>query len=168
MASLAAGDPPVCTYSAYYNEEANDTFDGDYSRVMNEYTLEGAGALSGAEINTMVNSCAAQRIPTAFLMLGTRIGTQIPTVQLFHRVTHFQPRMGMLPSTWDNSTFAFAGDVCNGQISTVSWDSRLYEPASIGYLDVGTAALIDDAFAADPNAQMVGPFANGDAGTERV
>ena len=168
MASLAANDPPVCTYSAFYSDEANDTFNGDYRRVMGEYTLEGNGALSAADINFMVNGCAAQRIPTAFLMLGTRVGTQIPTVQLFHRVTHFQSRMGMPPSTWDNSTFAFAGDVFNGQISTVSWDSRLYEPVYNNFLDVGTVALIDDAFAVDPNVQMVGPFAIGDAGTERV
>ena len=37
----AAGDPPACTYSAYYQDEANDTFKGDYHGVMADYVLEG-------------------------------------------------------------------------------------------------------------------------------
>ena len=157
MASLGAGGPPVCTYSAYYDDDANDAFNGDYGRVMDEYTLEGITAPNATEINTMVNSCATQRIPTAFLMLGIRPGSAHPTIQCFHRMTHFQSRMGMQPSPWDNSTFAFAGDVFNGQIATVTWDSDLYEPVSNTAIDVGTDILIEDAFAADPNAQMVGP-----------
>lgn len=70
MASLGVGHPPLCTYSSYYNNEASEAFGENYGRMMGEYTLNGAAVLSAAKINTMVNSCATQRIPTAFLMLG--------------------------------------------------------------------------------------------------
>ena len=38
---LAAGDPPVCTYSAYYGAASTDTFRGAYAGVMADYDLEG-------------------------------------------------------------------------------------------------------------------------------
>ena len=74
----------------------------------------------------------------------------------------------MPASPWDDSTFAFSGDICNGQMSTVTWDRRLYEPASLNAITVGTDTLIEDAFAVDANVQMVGPFNDGDPGTENV
>ena len=81
----------MCTYSAYYNDGDNDTFGGNYTGVMNDYILDGGGVLSADEFHGIVNSCASQRIPTAFLMLGTRPGSATPTVQCYHRLTHFQP-----------------------------------------------------------------------------
>ena len=90
---LAVGDPPVCTYSAYYNDDSTDTFGGDYAGVMSDYVLEGGGIRSAADLVITVNSCDSQQIPTAFLILGTRPGAVTPTVQCYHRLTKFQPRM---------------------------------------------------------------------------
>ena len=41
MVALGVADPPVCTYSAYYDDANTDTFNGDYAGVMEEYVLEG-------------------------------------------------------------------------------------------------------------------------------
>ena len=69
LAPLAAGDPPMCNYTAYYNDERTDTFEGDYTGVMADYVLDGGGVRSAQELAETVNSCASQRIPTAFLVL---------------------------------------------------------------------------------------------------
>jgi len=95
MSSLPAGNPPLCTYSTHYVDEANDVFKGNFSRVMDKYTLNGDNVLSANMIIDMVNSFATQRILPTFLFIGTRVETTLPSVQCFHLVTYFQQRMGM-------------------------------------------------------------------------
>jgi len=58
--------------------------------------------------------------------------------------------------------------VFNGKISTISWDSQLYEPVSDNAHDVGTAVLIDDAFVQNPDAQMLMLFIDENPDTEKV
>jgi len=124
-----------------------------------DYVLGGGGALSADELAESVNTCAAQQIPTAFLVLGTRPGGAfLPTVQCYHRMTQFQPRMGMAPSHWDNMVFAFSGDIVNGQMSTVTWDRAMYEPVSNNSIIVGTNELVAETLATDPNIMMLGPY----------
>ena len=169
MAALNAGaDPPISNYTEFYEDELTDSFSGDYQGVMADYDLSGQGALSAEELHDTVNSCASQRIPTAFLVLSVRPGEEAPTVKCYHRLTKFLPRMGMPASPWDDKVFAFSGDLLNGQLSTVKWERALYQPASNNQIIVGTDTLVEDQFAVDANIQLLGPFADGDAGTERV
>lgn len=72
MASLGVGDTPMCTYGAYYDDEANDALGGNYTGGMEEDTIEGAAVMSADEVHAIANSCATQRISTAFLILGIR------------------------------------------------------------------------------------------------
>lgn len=134
---------------------------------MAEYILEGGGVLSADELHSVVNSCTSQCIPTAFLMLGMRPGATTPTVQYYNRLTHFSLGWGY-HQVLGGKVFAFSSDIVNGQMSTMKWDRRLYEPVSNNDIVVGTNTLIEDALAADPNVQMVGPFNDRDSGTESV
>ena len=169
MAALNAGaDPPISNYMEYYDDEFNDSFAGDYQGVMADYDLSGGGALSADELHATVNNCASQHIPTAFLVLSTRPGETAPTVKCYHRLTKFLPRMGMPASPWDDKVFAFSGDLLHGQLSTVTWERVLYQPVSNNAIIVGTDTLIEDQLGVDTNVQMMGPFADGDEGTERV
>ena len=64
--------------------------------------------------------------------------------------------------------FAFSGDIASGQVSTVEWDTRLYEPVSNNVVIVGNETLVEDTLLADINIQMMGPFVEGDDDTEKV
>ena len=147
--ALIATDPPVLIYAGYYDNKEIDTFDRDYGGVMADYVLDGGGALSADKLAESVNTCAAQQIPTAFLVLGTRPG--VPTVQCCHRLTQFQPQMGLVPSQWDNIVFAFSDDIINGQMLTVQWDRAMYEPVSNNSIVVGTQTLVAEMLATDPS-----------------
>ena len=80
-APLGIVDPPICTYDAYYNNTSTDSFRGDYTTIMHRYECE-AGAATGAELAIAVRQCSATLIPTAFLILGIRPGSTLPTVEL--------------------------------------------------------------------------------------
>ena len=60
MSSMNATDPPVVTYSDYYDAEENDPYGGNYGSVMADYDLDGAGAISPDHLADAVNTCAAQ------------------------------------------------------------------------------------------------------------
>ena len=162
------GDPPARTYHDYYGNEGTDTFHGNYGRVMEDYALERPGVKTAAQLATAVFDCSTQRIPTAFLVLGARPGVVTPTIQCYHRVTKFRPRLGMPASLWDDDAFAFHGDLVNNQVSVVSWNAALFGPAAIDPIVVGTDDLVSDGLAVNANVEMLGPFMNDALGTVQV
>ena len=94
MANLNAGAaPPISNYTEYYDDEGTNAFEGNYQGVMADYDLSGGGALSADELYSTVNSCASQRIPTAFLVLSTLTGELSPTIKCYHQLIQFLPRM---------------------------------------------------------------------------
>jgi hypothetical protein len=85
----------------------------------------------------------------------------------YHRVSRFAPRMGLAPTPWDNTGFAFLGDMIQGQAPpTVSWDNSYFH--TIQQTRVPTVDALDQTLAAQPDTELVGPFDPGDAGTELV
>ena len=96
------GDSSARTYHQYYSNEDTDTFSDNYGKVMEDYALERPGVKIAAQLATAVFDCSTQRIPTVFLVLGARPGVVTPTIQCYHRVTKFRPRLGMPARMWDN------------------------------------------------------------------
>ena len=128
----------------------------------------GAGAATGIELATAVGQCSATLIPTAFLILDIRPGGTLPTIQCYHRITPFIPRMGMPASRWDNQSFAFSGELFGNQVSTVTWDNTVFDPVRPQPILVATDIAIAEALALDPNIRMTGPHVVGAAGTVGV
>jgi hypothetical protein len=84
----------------------------------------------------------------------------------YHRVTPYQPSL-VGASPFDNVAYSFLGDVRNGQTPhTIVWDDTYFNRAPA--VQVPTAANLDQLLAANPAAELVGPFAAGDADTESL
>ena len=123
--------------------------------------------LAVGEVSGAVDASAAQQIPTAFLVLGVRPGYVVPTVQLYHRMTTFAPRMGLPATQWDGNSYAFSGDTFAGGIPTVvGWDPGWY--TELGDVRVPSDVAMSEALSADPNALLVGPYHANEVGTEEV
>ena len=89
-------------------------------------------------------------------------------INMYHRVSRFAPRIGMLPTPWDDIYFAFQGDVVQQQAPTsVVWDQS-YCHIVVHMIRVPTVVMMDQLLAQDPNSQFVGPFGEGDAATDVI
>jgi hypothetical protein len=79
----------------------------------------------------------------------------------------FVTMVGMPPHQWDNRAFAFKGDLVQGQLPSVDFGSD-YLHQIPGQQTVPTSDALTQLLAGDPALDMVGPFANGEAGTELI
>ena len=131
-------------YEEYYRR--NTMFQNDYERVMLPYTDGEIQITDGEVVADISMASSAQRIPTAYLILGKRPGLVEAKVQLYHRVAPFQPRLGMEPSQWDNRVFAFCGDLVGGAITTVEVDPEMFDAAQDGEIRVATDAFMEEIF----------------------
>ena len=111
------GPPPPKSHKQFY--DCADIFGGDYVGVMGLCNLGAVGTLAVEDVSVAVNASAAQRIPTAFLVLGVRLGYVVPTVQMYHRMTTFAPHMWLPVTQWDGKLYAFSRDTFAERIPTV-------------------------------------------------
>jgi hypothetical protein len=89
-------------------------------------------------------------------------------ITLYHRVTRFGSRIGLPATPWDDVAFAFQGDVIQGQAPpSIVWEPQFFYTIN-NQVQVPTVVMMDQLLGQDPDAQFVGPFGNGDAGTEVV
>jgi hypothetical protein len=89
-------------------------------------------------------------------------------VNVYHLVSRFAPRIGMLPTPWDDIAFAFQGDVVQQQAPpSVVWDQSYFHMV-VQLIRVPTVIMMDQLLGQDINSQFVGPFGEEDAGTEVV
>jgi hypothetical protein len=90
-------------------------------------------------------------------------------VNIYHRVSRFAPRIGMLPTPWDDVAFAFQGDVVQQQVPpSIVWDQSYFHTVVQSLIRVPTAIMMGQLLGQDPNSQFMGPFDEEDAGTEIV
>jgi hypothetical protein len=163
------------TYRELYVDASRDIFGGEYTAVMEEYEtlLAGGNALiTPATILTRVFQ-SADSMPHAYVTLAGDDDDGVGTLLLVHRPAKYPVTMGQLATPWDNRAFAFAGDVqgtVGGFINIVEFPNDAFHVAGgngvATQLRIPTAAFLDEAFAGDPHVQTVGPFVEGDAGTE--
>ena len=159
-------------YRAFYNAATNDPFAGSYQNAYDEFDVPLAGnpVNQPAELGNKVFMAAEQGLPMSLVLLtrdDMAIATDPGEIVAYHRVSRFAPRMGLAPTPWDNAGFAFLGDMIQGQAPpTVAWDNSYFH--TVQQTRVPTIAALDQTLAAQPNTEMVGPFADGKAGTELV
>jgi hypothetical protein len=160
-------DSTVTRYKAYlerYNDESLDPFQGDYSLVMASFR-----ASVGREPNAKSSQLFEQVFTTTevqphiYLMLTQAEGGQ-PIISVLHRPYRHVGPMGSQTGKLD---IAFMGDMRGFLPPTV-----VYFPEDgfghSGNLLVPKPETLDQAFADDPDLQLLGPYDEDDAGTEVI
>ena len=108
-ASTSVGGP----YRQYYNAAGNDPFLGLYTSAYAEFNVPLAGPVlnTPAELATKVYQAGEQGYAMAFVLLtrpSNAPAEEIGEINAYHCVSKFSPRIGMVPTAWDDVTFAFS------------------------------------------------------------
>jgi hypothetical protein len=151
-------------YSSFFADASRDVFGGDYAAAMRPYDvpLQGnANVLSPEQVKTLVIGARAQRVPTAFILFHD------DRLHVYLQVDKFHPRLGMPPSTWDDKLFAQKGELHRNQAVLVEWKSDYFHQLNQQVL-VPAPGTIDATFAGQPDLELLGPYAQGEAGTELI
>jgi hypothetical protein len=162
------GDVPAhaslnCLYRDFYSDATNDPFNGNYAPVLQPYgiALANQNAATPVQVQELACDCHSQNIPTAFLLLHGD-----GKLRIYLQVDKFKTRMGPLPATvWDDTMFAQKGELHHNNGQLVIWRQNYFRQVAIR---VPLADTIDAAFAGDAVALQLGPFEDGDAGTEPI
>jgi hypothetical protein len=160
------------TYRAYYDDIGNDPYAGQYAAIMGEYAvpLDGLNVQPPQVLAQRAYQSASQGIPISFLILSSPPAAapgHAGHLILMHRVAKFHAVVGMPVHQWSDRAFAFKGDLVQGQLPSVDWDPTYLHQVN-GQQLIPTADALTQLLAGDPALSLVGPFQNGEAGTEFV
>ena len=154
----------VDSYYQLYSNPDSDEYEGNYASVMNLFRTN----TNPQPINHQVNLHrkvfdTAERQVHAYLTL-TKTLEDKAHVRVVHRPSRYVPPLG---ATEDDHDLGLSGDV-RGRIPPrlVLWPEQAFLQTDA--LNVPTYNALDTIFAADPNVEMAGPFANGAAGTTAI
>jgi hypothetical protein len=94
----------------------------------------------------------------------TRLGEESGRSMVLHGVSPFPRRLGHT-TAWDNGTYAFIQDVVDGKVVSVPLTvDRFARTNDVIYTNVpATEARLVELWAVEPDAELLGPFADGDA-----
>ena len=151
-------------YSNYFAEGDHDVFNGDYTAALAPYDVPlqaNANVLSPEQIKNLVIGARTQRVPTAFLLLHDG------HLHIYLQVDKFHVHLGLPPSPWDDKMFAQKGDLHRNQAVLVEWKSDYFHQLNQQLL-VPMPATIDATLAAQPEIELLGPYVQGEAGTELI
>ena len=162
-------------YRAFYTDQSKDPHQGAYKVIMAEFNVPLGQAppavFTPQQLATRVYQSGDQGLNMSFVLHCRPANTPDAApgyVNVYHRVSRFAPRIGMLPTPWDDVAFAFQGDVVQQQAPpSVVWDQSYFHTV-VQLIRVPTVIMMDQLLGQDPNSQFVGPFGEDDAGTEVV
>lgn len=164
MPAAAASAASQASYIDYFSDAAHDPFNGQYAQVLAPYDVPLQNvppAYTPDNIRTLVIGARAQRVPTAFLLYHDA------RLHIYLQVDKFHTRLGLPETPWDDRMFAQKGDLHRNQAVLVEWKADYFHQLPQQIL-VPTAATIDTVYAAQPNVEYLGPYAQGEAGTELI
>jgi hypothetical protein len=171
-APLAPGIPPViphtATYHDYYQDDAHDKAAGNYATIMNTLMvpLAGVGALTPGQVSDAVFASAVVD-PQAFVMLVVDANHPDGHICLFHWLQCYAPQLGA-PTEFDNVGYGFFGDLTNNQaLPSIEWPANAFHQVRVS-VRVPQREILDQALAANPTGELLGPFGNEDAGTDVI
>ena len=159
-------------YQDYYAEAARDPSSSNYGALMDDFNvpLGGNSRYSPAGLLQWTTTAAPSDTPLVFVML-CRSPTAAPTdpgqLHLFHRITHYAPVIGRPPTLWNDAVFALRGDLVANQAIIMPWTEAYFSLIG-GQRAVPTNDTLTALLAADPDAELLGPFGGNEAGTELV
>ena len=150
---------PPALYRDYFNDPAHDVFLGEYTEVLAPYA---PGHHTPEVVRTLACNSRSQQVPTAFILMHT---TDLK-LHVYVQLDKFNPRMGLPATEWDDRMFIGKGELFNNNQVLVEWDSDYFRQGN--NTRVLTATEISNQYAADPNANILGPYTNADADTANV
>ena len=157
--------PATVTYRERFSDASYDVFNGDYAAIMDQYKLDLQPVNAPTPASLATSACNARAngtvTPTAYLLMHGGM------IHLYHSISRFLPRLGQLPTEWDDLMFVTKGDLYQNMPTTTFWLSDYFRQIP-NQLRVATSATIEAALAADPNLQILGPYNAQDAGTTLI
>ena len=156
------GSAPLVYYRDYFSDASNDPFNGDYTAVLAPYGVPAADAMAPADLRNLAFNSRSQNVPTAFLLQHDDDGL----LHIYLQLDRFNSRMGLPPTAWDNRNFIGKGDLHHNNHITVEWQNDYFNQSN--QIRVPSTEVIDGAYAADANANILGPYVVADAGTEVI
>jgi hypothetical protein len=159
--------PQPTTYQAKYLDPAADSFGGSYINLYHDVAV---GATQPA---TLRNAVYRDGNAGAFLhaLVHIREYNADPDdpglIIAYHRMTRHDTGLGRQPTPYDNLGTAFFGDIFGGQApQSILVPDMMFNQTNV--VQVPTAGRITQLIAADPAAELFGPFAAGDPDVEPV
>jgi hypothetical protein len=161
--------PQHRSYLEKYSDASSDPFGGNYINLYNEYSVGGANTPLSLR-NTIYrdgNTGALLHVLIHVRNLAGALPTDPGLIVAYHRLARHDTRLGQAAMPYDGLGLAFFGDVINGQIPTsVVVPDTLYNQLPV--TQVPSAGLLQQLIAADPAAEMFGPFPAGTADVDPV
>jgi hypothetical protein len=156
--------PSPNNYLETYARPEADSFNGNYTNLYNEFSV---GNTTPQDLR---NALYRDGNTGTFLhlLVHVRPANAAPAdpgmIVVYHRLTRHDARFGQVPTVFDNMGVAFFGDVHNGQapISVTIPDAHFNQSTVV---QTPTDGLLAQLIAADPDAEVFGPYAAGDADT---
>ena len=161
---FVAATPTPTFVTTVFNDPSKDPDMGNYATLMAPFLIDPANAnnnLTPAELRARVSGRANNLDPQAmctFVDGTTRVYLCPKTLE--------QPLGAPNHPRWD-TTYAFDGDLLEGTPYNVILSNNDYNLIT-NIIDVPTVATITAAIGGDPTLERMGPYINGDAGTEIV
>eukprot|EP00557_Chaetoceros_sp_GSL56_P008886 CAMPEP_0176505492 /NCGR_PEP_ID=MMETSP0200_2-20121128/16527_1 /TAXON_ID=947934 /ORGANISM="Chaetoceros sp., Strain GSL56" /LENGTH=660 /DNA_ID=CAMNT_0017905057 /DNA_START=100 /DNA_END=2083 /DNA_ORIENTATION=- len=164
MPAAPPAAPFRASYVDFFADATKDPFQGQYAAAMAPYDVplqNNPGTLAPDQLRTLVVGARAQRVPTAFLLMHDG------HLHIYLQADKFHPRLGLPATPWDDFIYAQKGDLYRNQAVLIEWKSDYFHQLNQQLL-VPSAATIDTVFAAEPDTGFLGPYAQGEAGTELI
>jgi hypothetical protein len=86
---------------------------------------------------------------------------------LYLQIDKFHPSLGRPPTPWDDKLFAQKGELHRNQAVLIEWKSDYFHQLNQQLL-VPSPGTIDATLAGAPELEVLGPYAQGEAGTELI
>ena len=164
MPAAPPAAPFRASYVDFFADATKDPFHGQYAAAMAPYDvplLNNPATMAPEQLRSLVIGARAQRVPTAFLLMHD------DRLHVYLQADKFHPRLGLPDTPWDDLIYAQKGDLHRNQAVLIEWKSDYFRQVNQQLL-VPTAATIDTVLAAQPEAELLGPYAQAEAGTELI
>ena len=145
-------------YRDYFADASKDVFNGDYTNILEPYAVPVANAVPAGDVRALAFNCHSQNIPTAFLLMHN----DDLRLHVYIQLDRFHQRAGLPATPWDDSTFIGKGELHHNSHIMVRFRDEYFNRCNNTL--VPDIATINAAYAADPNANILGPFNANDAG----
>jgi hypothetical protein len=155
------------SYAERYADNERDPFKKQFAGIMGHFQAPTTGAEKTSTMNKIERGVwdTIETQPHAYLALAGDVdkGDDI-RVYVYHRPTKLVPPLG---SNREVEHYVFAGDVVRHHApTTIYWPEEAFKKSA--QVTVPSGGILDAAFAADQDLDIVGPFNDGEAGTEVV
>jgi hypothetical protein len=170
LAAPFAAGAPISTFMEYYTDASQDEYNRQYTALMGVFASVPGGPSPQQIRELVVNNPRESTLGFATLVLPAHNPAHQGMIYALHTVAKFATRLGQPATQWDNRIFGSINEVVGNQNpTTIELPADAFSRQNGGNLyRVGQQQLMSAMFGADPTLELLGEFANFDAGTELV